>query len=254
MVYLHILRKIIYKPGDFNMHSTDAFLGGRIKLKQKINGLRATSDSVLVAAAVQAKPNETILDVGAGNGVIGLCISARVPIKLTALEIQEDLVSLIQENALLNDKKITVIRNDIFQSEDPLKGQLFNHVVTNPPFYDTTGDSRKDAEQALAYTANFDLKIWLDYCLKHLRAKGSFTMIHRPECLPVILPVLAKKLGNIQIIPIQAKTNTGAKRVIIRGILGSARPLSLCPPIVMHTQAEKPSHRANSILRSGHSI
>ena len=97
------------------MHSTDAFLGGRIKLKQKINGLRATSDSVLVAAAVQAKANETILDVGAGNGVIGLCISARVPIKLTALEIQEDLVSLIQENALLNDKKITVIRNDIFQ-------------------------------------------------------------------------------------------------------------------------------------------
>ena len=97
------------------MHSTDAFLGGKIKLKQSMHGLRATSDSVLVAAAVQAKPNDTILDVGAGNGVIGLCVAARVPVKITALEIQEDLVSLIQENAVLNDKKITVIRNDIFQ-------------------------------------------------------------------------------------------------------------------------------------------
>ena len=236
------------------MHSTDAFLGGKIKLKQKINGLRATSDSVLVAAAVQAKPNETILDVGAGNGVIGLCISARVPIKLTALEIQEDLVSLIEENALLNDKKITVIRNDIFQAEDPLKGQTFDHVVTNPPFYDSTGESRKNTEQALSYTANFDLKRWLEYCLKHLRAKGSFTMIHRPECLSAILPVLTKKLGGIQIIPIMSKVNTCAKRIIIRGFLGSAKPLTLCPPIIMHTQAQKPSQKANSILRSGRSI
>lgn len=236
------------------MHSTDAFLGGKIKLKQKIHGLRATSDSVLVAAAVRAKPNESILDVGAGNGVIGLCVSARVPIKLTALEIQEDLVSLIQENALLNDRKITVIRNDIFQAKDPLKGQLFNHVVTNPPFYDTTGKTRQNEEQALAYTADFDLKKWLEYCLKHVKSKGTLTLIHRPECLPEFLQVLSKKLGDIQLIPILSKANTVAKRVIIRGVLGSAKPLTICPPLVMHTQTEKTSPAANSILRSGHSI
>ena len=236
------------------MHSTDAFLGGKIKLKQSVNGLRATSDSVLVAAAVQAKANDSILDVGAGNGVIGLCVAARVPVKITALEIQQDLVSLIQENALLNDKKITVIRNDIFQTTDPLKGKLFQHVVTNPPFYDTTGKARKNQEQAIAYTAGFDLKKWLEYCLKHVRAKGSFTLIHRPEYLTKILSVISKKLGNIQVIPILSKTGTNAKLVIIRGTLGSAKPLTICSPIIMHTHTEKPSQIANSILRAGKSI
>ena len=82
----------------------DNFLDGKVKLRQSVKGLRATTDAVLVAAAVQAKKNDSILDVGAGNGVIGLCVGARVPIQLTALEIQENLVQLIQENAALNDE------------------------------------------------------------------------------------------------------------------------------------------------------
>ena len=161
--------------------TTDDFLNGKVKLRQSVKGLRATSDSVLVAAAVKAKANDSVLDVGAGNGVIGICIGARVPVQVTALEIQETLVQLIQENAALNDRKITVIRMDLFQRTDPLKGKQFHHVVTNPPFYDTTGAARLDKEQAKAYMANFNLDKWLIYCLKHIRARGTFTLIHRPE-------------------------------------------------------------------------
>ena len=146
----------------------DNFLNGKIKLRQSVKGLRATSDAVLTAAAVKAKANDTILDVGAGNGVIGLCISARVPVQITALEIQENLVQLIQQNADLNDRKITVVRMDLFQRTDPLKGHLFHHVVTNPPFYDTTGQQRSNSEQAKAYVANFNLDKWILYCLKHI--------------------------------------------------------------------------------------
>ena len=135
-----------------------------------------------------------------------------------------------------------------------MKGKSFHHVVTNPPFYDTTGKARKNEEQALAYTATFDLKKWLEYCLKHVRAKGSLTLIHRPECLEEILSVLTKKLGAIQIIPILSKADTNAKRIIVRGVLGSSKPMTICPAIVMHTHTEKPSQVANSILRSGKSI
>ena len=229
--------------------TTDDFLNGKIKLRQSVKGLRATSDAVLAAAAVKAKAGDSVLDVGAGNGVIGLCISARVPVQITALEIQENLVQLIQENAALNDRKITVIRTDLFHHTDPLKGKQFHHVVTNPPFYDTTGAARSDPEQAKAYMANFNLDKWLIYCLKHIRAKGTFTMIHRPELLGDILMILEQKLGAIEIIPIYSKIGQSAKRVIVRGQIGSKKPTTLCPGIVLHTQSDKPTSSANHLLR-----
>ena len=231
--------------------TTDNFLNGKVKLRQSVKGLRATTDAVLVAAAVQAKKNDSLLDVGAGNGVIGLCVGARVPVQLTALEIQENLVQLIQENAALNDRKITVIRTDLFQRIDPLKGKLFHHVVTNPPFYDPSGKTRANAEQAKSYTADFNLDKWLVYCLKHVRAKGTFTLIHRPEKLCEILMILEQKLGAIEVIPIYSKSGQPAKRVIIRGQLGSKKQTNIYPGIILHTQGDKSTSAAKRLLRNG---
>jgi len=231
--------------------TTDDFLNGKVKLRQSVRGVRATSDAVLVAAAVQAKTNDAVLDVGAGNGIIGLCIGARVPIQLTALEIQENLVQLIQENAALNDRKITVIRTDLFNINDPLKGKTFHHVVTNPPFYDATGKERSNKEQATAYMAHFNLNDWLAYCLKHLRPKGTFTLIHRPEKLGQILMILEQKLGAIEVIPIYSKSRQTAKRVVVRGTLGSNKPTVICAGITLHTQSDKPTLSATKLLRQG---
>ena len=68
--------------------STDDFLGGRIGIVQPRVGHRAGSDAVFLAAAVPAKSGERVLDIGAGVGVAGLCLLARVPgIEVTAVEI-----------------------------------------------------------------------------------------------------------------------------------------------------------------------
>ena len=68
--------------------TTDDFLGGRIGVLQPKHGHRAGSDAVFLAAAVPARAGDHVLDVGAGVGVAGLCLLARVPsIKVTAVEI-----------------------------------------------------------------------------------------------------------------------------------------------------------------------
>ncbi|MBE6446776.1 MAG: hypothetical protein E7021_05180 [Alphaproteobacteria bacterium] len=233
------------------MWTIDKFLGGKVLLKQSKSGLRATSDAVLLSAFVKIKENETLLDVGAGNGVVGLCINARKKCKLNALECQTSLIKQIQENAELNKTDIHIFEHNLFDKKDILKGILFHHIVTNPPFYDNTGKGRKNDEQKLAFQAEFDLKKWLDYCLKHLKSKGSFTMIHRPELLGEILYVLEKKLGKIEIFPIQTKQNQPATRIILRGVLGAKSPLKLYPPLVMHKTDGSRSELAEQILRNG---
>ena len=95
-------------------YTMDQFLGSKVILKQSKDGLRATSDSVLVAALVPIKKEETVLDVGAGNGVIGCCINARVPCNITAIEIQKSLGELILENAKQNNCPMNLIQYDIF--------------------------------------------------------------------------------------------------------------------------------------------
>ena len=80
--------------------STDEFLGGRLSIVQPRRGHRAGSDAVLLAAAVPACAGERALDVGAGAGVAGLCLLARVPdVTVTAVEIDRGLCGLAEENA-----------------------------------------------------------------------------------------------------------------------------------------------------------
>ena len=232
----------------------DKFLGDRVLLKQSKKGLRATSDSVLLAALVPVKTKETVLDVGAGNGVIGCCLNARDICKITAIEIQDSLCDLIKENARKNNCEMDLIQHDIFLAKDPLKGRLFHHVVTNPPFYINSKNTRKNSEQRKAYVQDFDLKKWLEYCLKHVRSKGSFCLIHRPEMLSEILPTLAKKLGNIEIFPIISKEGAKANRILIRGYLNKKGPLTLHFPLIMHKSEGKRTELAEKILRFGETI
>ena len=232
-------------------YTIDDFLGGKIRLKQPKVGYRATSDAVLLASSVGIKKNETLLDVGCGSGVVAFSIAARVPsTQLTGVEVQQDLVHLTRENAILNEFKMDVIEADISQKVPSLHGQLFHHVVTNPPFY-TEDPKRANAQVAFAYKQVVPLEKWIDFCLKHVRPKGTFSMIHRTEAVPDILSLLQKKLGGICLIPIWPKPGVSPKRVIIRGVLGSQKPFSIHKGVVMHNLDNTRTQQAENIMRHG---
>lgn len=232
----------------------DDFLGGQVHLKQPAKGLRATSDSVLVAAAVPAQSGETILDVGTGNGVIAACLNARVAgLTLTGLDIQEDLLALARENAHLNHFDLRTVLADVQEHLSPLHGQQFHHVVSNPPFY-TEPVARANKQTALAYQERVPLRVWLDFCLRHIRAKGSLTLIHRAEALPEILTALDRRLGKLEIIPLASKSGQPAKRIIVRGWLDSRQPLTLYPPLILHTARNTRTSQAEALLRAGEAL
>ena len=104
-------------------YTIDDFLGGKVKLKQPKVGYRATSDAILVAAAVDAKPHDSVLDVGCGTGIVGLSIAARVrDIYVTGLEIQTQLAALARENAILNGCKMDIVEGNLTDKIGDLHG------------------------------------------------------------------------------------------------------------------------------------
>ena len=230
----------------------DDFLGGKVRLKQGKTGYRATSDSVLTAAAVPVRTGESVLDVGTGSGIILLCLNARAArLALTGVEMQADLCALARENALLNQANVKIIEADISKKVPEIQGVQFHHVVTNPPFY-TEGRVRKEKQTALAYHQQLDAEKWLAFCVRHIRAKGTLTVIQRTEMLPAVLAFLSKTaVGALEVIPICGKAGECAKRVIIRGKMGSKKGLTLQSPLIMHTQTGERTQTAEDILRNG---
>ena len=49
--------------------STDAFLGGKLRILQPRDGYRAGIDPVLLAASIPARAGDRVLDLGCGAGV-----------------------------------------------------------------------------------------------------------------------------------------------------------------------------------------
>ena len=57
--------------------SCDAFLGGRLRIWQPRAGYRAGIDPVMLAAAVPARPRQSVLELGCGAGTASLCLAAQ---------------------------------------------------------------------------------------------------------------------------------------------------------------------------------
>jgi len=233
--------------------TSDTFLGGRIKLIQPSEGYRAGIDPIFLSAALQLDPHDTVLDVGVGVGVAAFALAVRCPqVKITGVEIQSDLVTLALQNIQANNFEncVDIIEGDIFASLPSLKSQSFDHVMTNPPYYEQSRSQVSPIPgKAQANTETVDLEQWLKCCLNMLKPKGTFTMIHRAERLPEILTHLDAHLGNIVVCPLWAGPNKPAKRVIVQGRKNTGTEWRLVSGITLHGGAEKYTPEAEAILR-----
>lgn len=235
----------------------DAFLGGKLNILQPLKGYRAAMDPVLMAAAAPRLRNGHVLDLGAGVGTAGFCYLNRCPdVKVTGLELQEDLSKLSIENATRNDfaEQYTAVQGDL--SDKAIKevaSNFFDMVITNPPYVDArkATNSPDVVRQKANIETDVSLSLWLDFTLKKLKQKGWLVLIQRADRIDDILVSLHGKLGEVSIIPLWPKQGEPAKRVIIRGRKSVKGAAIMHPGLCLHEDGRRYTKEAEAILRDG---
>lgn len=237
----------------------DAFLGGRLRLRQPAEGYRAAIDPVLLAAAVPARAGERVADLGCGVATAGLCLLARVPgVTLTGLELQAPLAALAEENAQLNGcgERLAVMQGDVACPPPALTAGGFDHVMLNPPYQDPGAGQAPALELRRIATVEgpVPLDAWLACALALLAPRGSLTVIHRADRIGRLLALLTGSCGDMALFPLWPHHGENAKRILLQARKGSAGPLRLRHGLVLHDAAGGYTREAEAVLRDARGL
>ena len=229
------------------MHTTtDTLLGGQIHFEQPAQGYRSAIDPVLLAAgAPPVKPDQTVLDLGAGAGAALLCFLFHNPTALgVGIEQDSALVDLLTKNIQRNfwqDRATAVkgnIKTGIKISDLPFAA--YDRVLINPPYYQghrhdfSPNPNRRQAMSESTAT----LQDFLAFGLRRLRPRGWISLILPPARLTEALGALSEKTGDIQLLPIFPHEGKPANRLLINARKGSKGVTVLHSGLILHQKTE----------------
>ena len=117
------------------------FMDFEVKVNPKVLIPRPETEILVeeTVRRVKSRLDPTVLDIGTGSGIISIALAKLIPnIKITAIDIDKEIINLAYENAKLNkvEKKIDFQVCDLFSSsfEELLDNQKFDLIISNPPY------------------------------------------------------------------------------------------------------------------------
>lgn len=234
----------------------DAFLGGKLRLRQPKSGHRAGHDAMLLAAATPARSGDRVVDFGAGVGAAGLAVAKRVAgIKLVLVEIDARLAELARGNAVSNAVAADLIVLDVTSAASTfaaagLSPDSVDVVLMNPPFNDSArhrpspDKAREVAHVAMATT----LENWIQAGRRILKSGGVLTMIWRADGIAEVLAALDRGFGGLVILPVHADVTSPAIRVLVRAVKGGKAPTRMLSALILNDESAKPDQKIQDIL------
>jgi len=227
---------------DIVNYTKDKFLGGKIKILQPKNGFRTSLDSIFLAASINLKKNNSILELGCGVGTILCCLMKREKnIEVYGVEIQKSISEIAKKNLKENNFNGRILNSDIKKLPKEISNRCFDQIIFNPPYLcnNVFFDTKNYSKQISIKENHITLKDWIEIALKRCVDGGEISFIHRTERLGEILEAFSSKAGYIRILPIFSKKNKNSGRIIIKAKKGSKSNLIILPPLIVHKFKKK---------------
>jgi len=141
--------------------------------------------SRLLIENISVEASQHCLDLGCGIGIIGLILEAQYDIDVTLIDINERALELANKNKTHLNSNARVIKSDGFTA---LKGETFDHIVSNPPIRIGKQDLYAMLEKA-THHLHAGGALWVVMHKKH----GVESLIHFMEQNHKVETVIRKK-------------------------------------------------------------
>lgn len=220
------------------MRHTDKLWDG-YALIQDDRFFKLGQDSMLLSDFASPPARAKIMDLGCGNGALGVLLCARYDrVTVTGLELQPDVVALAQENVAINQlqDRMTVIHGDLKQCRQLFAAGSFDYIVCNPPYFaknsgfGAKGSHRLQARQDVGCTAA-DAVQAAAYLVKF---GGRVSFVYRPERVcELILDMKQYQLEPKRIRFVHQHVLAAPSAVMIEARRGSAPGVQVLPPLLV---------------------
>ena len=249
------------EPFAENDLARDAFLSGRVWLRQPKSGYRAGTDPVILAAATAARSGQSVLELGCGAGAALCCLGQRVPgVALHGIELMPAYAALAQQNLRDNGLEGTVWTGDLVAPPREMRQISFDHVIANPPYFEAgKGVLPDNAERALGRAGDTPLSDWVAVAARRVKPRGYVTMIQRAERLPEVLGAMQVHLGALELLPLVPRAGRAPRLILVRGRKDGRAPFRFFASKVIHAgtahvEGDSYTDSFRGVMREGHAL
>ena len=213
----------------------------------EINGLKIIQnkkwfcfgiDSVLLSDfAKDTHKKSYILDLGAGNGILELLLSAKVPESMiTGIEVQESVCEIARRNIKINklEDRIEIKNLNIKDLDGSIK---YDTVVTNPPYKERGTGIKNECETKLIARHEIlaTLEDFIECASRCLKDKGTMYMVNRPERLADIFEYARKyNLEPKELKMVYSKVKEKPVLILVKLVKYANRYLKISEPIYIY--------------------
>jgi len=221
---------------------------------QPKNGYRFSVDPIILAAHADPKPEQRVVDLGTGCGIIPLILSHRYKETfITGIEIQKELAALAEKSIQANrlTERVSILLSDIRTLKPSDIGGYADLVITNPPYKKKkSGRINPDPGKAIArHEIELTLVELLRSAKRILCPNGRFMIIFPTERLGELMHEMEKNgIGPLTARFIHTKKEIRAKRVIITGTNNQTPGFSVLPPLFLKDSRNNPTKEFNSMF------
>jgi tRNA1Val (adenine37-N6)-methyltransferase len=240
--------------------TTDTLFNGKLLVRQPKDGYRFSIDAVLLAHLACPRPQDRLIDIGAGCGIVALILAFRFPgVCIHAVEIQPVLAELARENARLNGlaARIEVAQEDLRRIRQQDTGGPFDLMVCNPPYRKArSGRINPDPQKAMArHELAASLPDVMEAAARLLKRAGRLAVIYPSERTAELIA----EMRSVSIEPkvlrmIHSRIDAGAKLTFVEGSLGGNPGLRVEPPLAIYGEQGQYSPEVESMLRGSSNL
>lgn len=197
-------------------------------------------DAVLLTAFAKVAKGNRVIDLGTGNGVIPLLLSAKTEGEyFEGLEIQDDIADMARRSVRYNclEQRIHITTGDIKEASSYFEAASFDVVTTNPPYMTNShGLTNAAGHRAIA---RHELLCSLEDIVREsailLKPGGHFFMVHRPFRLSEIMNTMTRyKLEPKRMRLVYPFVDREPNMVLIEGTRGGNPRITVEKPLIVY--------------------